>query len=55
MSKDSSVRYYQKNNKKRLKKSLAKDIKIFLKKKKTKSEIMAVNDVRISQKLKNKG
>ena len=49
MSKDLSGRYYQKKKKK----SPMKDIKILLQKKKTKSENMVANDVRISQKLKN--
>ena len=40
--------------KKRLKKSLMKGIKIFLKKKKATSKNMAIKDIRISQKMKNK-
>ena len=57
MSKDLSGRYYQKKQKKKQiknsKKSPMKDIKILLQKKKTKSENMVANGVRISQKLKN--
>ena len=58
MSKDLSGRYYQKKQKKKKqiknsKKSPMKDIKILLQKKKTKSENMIANGVRISQKLKN--
>ena len=34
---------------------LFKDIKILLKKKKAESKNMAMNDIRISQKVKNKG
>ena len=51
--KDSSARYYQ-NNKERLQKKLLKDIKVFLKKKMTKSDIMVVNKTKIYQKMKNK-
>ena len=40
--------------KKVYKKKLAKDIKIFLKKKKKKSDNMVVNVTKISQKIKNK-
>ena len=54
MSKDSSAKYYQ-NNKERLQKNLVKGIKVFLKKKKKKSNNMVVNDVKIYQKMKNKG
>ena len=43
-----------KKNKKKIKKSLMKGIKMLLKKKRTKSENMAVNDIRISQKTKSK-
>ena len=43
--------YYQ-ENKERLQKNLVKDIKIFLKKKK--SDNMVVNDTKISQKMKTK-
>ena len=53
MSKNLSAKYYQ-ENKERLQKKLAKDIKIFLKKKKKESNTMAVNVTKISQKMKNK-
>ena len=41
--------------KKNFKKRLAKCIQVFLKKKKTKSENIVANDIKISQKLKSKG
>ena len=50
MSKTLSANYYQ-ENKERLQK---KDIKIFLKKKKKKSDNMVVNVTKIPQKMKNK-
>ena len=53
MSKDSSVKYYQ-NNKERLLKKFGKDIKLFLKKKKKKSDNINVNNTKIYQKMKNK-
>ena len=53
MSETLSAKYYQ-ENKERLQKRLAKDIKIFLKKKKKKSGNMVVNITKISQKMKNK-
>ena len=53
MHKDSSAKYYQ-NNKERLQKKLVKDFKVFLKKKKKKSNDMVVNDTKIYQKIKNK-
>ena len=53
MYKDSSAKYYQ-NNKERLQKKLVKDFKVFLKKKKKKSNDMVVNDTKIYQKIKNK-
>ena len=53
MSKDSPARYYQKN-KEGIQKSLVKGIKIFRKKNKTKNVIMVANDIRITQKMKNK-
>ena len=53
MSKNLSAKYYQ-ENKERLQKKLVKDIKIFLKKKKKKSDNMVVNVTNISQKMKNK-
>ena len=51
MSKDSAAKYYQ-HNKERLQKKLAKDDKVFLKKKK--SVNMVVNDTKIYQNLKHK-
>ena len=51
MSKNLSAKYYQ-ENKERLQKKLVKDIKIFLKKKKKKSNNMAVNVTEMSQKKK---
>ena len=42
------------NNKERLQKNLAKDITVFLKKKKGKSDNTAENDTKIYQKMKNK-
>ena len=54
MSKTLSAKYHQ-ENKERLQKKLAKDIKIFLKKKKKKNSNMVVNVTKISQKMKNKG
>ena len=53
MSKDSSAKYYQ-NNKERLQKKLVKDIRVFLMKKKEKSNNMVVNDRKTYQKMKNK-
>ena len=53
MSKDSSAKYYQ-NNKERLQKKLMKDIKLFLKKEKKKSNNMVVNDAKVYQMMKNK-
>ena len=53
MTKQASAKYYQKTNKTFLK-SLAEGIKIFLVKRKIKTENMVVNVVRISQKMKNK-
>ena len=49
MSKDSLAKYYQ-----NIKERLVKDIKVFLKKKKKKSNNMVVNDTKIYQKMKNK-
>ena len=51
ISKNLSAKYYH-ENKERLQKKLAKDIKIFLQKKK-KSDNMVVNVTRISQKMKS--
>ena len=53
MSKNLSAKYYQ-ENKERPQKKLVKNIKIFLKKKKLKSNSMIVNVIKISQKMKNK-
>ena len=53
MCKNLLAKYYQ-ENKDRLQKKLAKDIKIFLKKKKNKCINMAVNFTKITQKMKNK-
>ena len=54
MSTNSSAKYYQKKTKKGFKK-IAKGIRIFLKKKKIKSGNMVADDIKISQKMKNKG
>ena len=51
MSKNLSAKYYQ-ENKERLQKKLVKDIKIFIKKEKKKSNNMVVNVTKISQKMK---
>ena len=48
-----SAKHYQ-ENKERLQKKIVKDIKIFLKKKKKKSDNMVVNITKIYQKMKNK-
>ena len=48
MPKDSSARYYKKNKEKN-QKSLVKDIKILLKKKKTKTENIVMNDQNLSK------
>ena len=53
MSKTLSAKYSQENKERLQKKTLAKDIKIFLKKKKKKSSNMVVNITKISQKMKN--
>ena len=53
MSKKLSVKYYQ-ENKEILQKKLMKDIKIFLMKKKKKSNNMVVNVTKIFQKMENK-
>ena len=47
-----SAKYYQ-ENKERLQKKLAKDIKLFINKKNKKSDNMVVNVKKISQKMKN--
>ena len=54
MSREASAKNDEKKQNKKIKKSLMKDIKMLLKKKRTKSENMAVNDIRISQKTKSK-
>ena len=54
MSKTLSAKYYQENKERPRKKKLAKDITIYLKKKKKKSCNMVVNITKISQKMKNK-
>ena len=51
ISKNLSAKYYQ-ENKERLQKKLLKDIKMFLKKKKKKSDNMVVNVTKISQMMK---
>ena len=48
MPKDSSARYYKKSKEKN-QKSLVKDIKILLKKKKTKTKNMVMNDQNLSE------
>ena len=53
MFKNSSAKFYQ-DNKERLQEKLAKDIKVFLKKKMGKNNKMIVNDTKIYQKMKNK-
>ena len=53
MSKNLSAKYYQ-ENKESLQKKLVKDIKIFIKKEKKKSNNMVVNVTKISQKKKHK-
>ena len=53
MSKTLSAKYYQ-ENKEKLQKKLVKHIKIFLKKKKKKSDNMVANVTKISQRMKNK-
>ena len=52
MSKDSLATYYE-NNRERLQKSLVKNIKVSLKKKKKERNNMCVNDIKISLKIKN--
>ena len=53
MSKDLSAKYYE-NNKERIQKKLVKDIKIFLRKIKKKSNNMVVNDTKIYLNMKKK-
>ena len=50
MSKNASAKYYQ-ESKERLQKKL---MKVFLKKRKTKSNNIVENNIKISQKMKNK-
>ena len=54
MSKDSSPKCYQNNIERLQKKLKKKDIKVFLEKKKKKSDNMVVNNAKIYQKMKNK-
>ena len=54
MSKILSANYYQ-GNKERLQKKLVKDIKIFLKKKKKKSNNMVFNVIKIFQNMQKRG
>ena len=54
MSKDSPAKYYQ-NNKERLQKKLMKNMKVFLKKEKKKSNNMVMNNTKIYQKMIKKG
>ena len=53
MAKYSSAKFYQ-NNEERLQKKLVTDIKVFLRKKKKKSNNMVLNDTKLYQKMKNK-
>ena len=53
MSKDLSAKYYQ-DNRERLQKRLVKNIKLFPKEKKRKSDDMDVKYIKISLKMKNK-
>ena len=53
MPEDLPVTYNQ-NNKERVQKKLVKDIKVFLEKKKKKSENMVVNNTKIYHKMKNR-
>ena len=53
MSREESADIIKKTTK-RFKKSLVKDIKILLKKEKTESENMVVNDIKNSQNMENK-
>ena len=54
MSKDLSAKYYQ-NIKKDYKKSLVKNIELFMKNKKKKSDNMGVNNVETSLTIQSKG
>ena len=53
MSKDLSAKYYE-NNKERIQKKLVKDMKVFLKMIKKKSNNMVVNDTKIYLNMKKK-
>ena len=53
ISKNSSAKYYQ-NNKERLQKKYVKDIKVFMTKKKKKTNHMVMNDTKVYQNMKNK-
>ena len=53
MSTDSSAKYYE-DNKERLQKKLMKDIKVFLGRKKKKSNNMIMNNTKIYQNMRNK-
>ena len=55
MSKDWSGRYYQESKEKIQKPRSSVRYKILLKKKKTENKNMVVNDLKISQKIKDKG
>ena len=52
MSKNLSAEYYKENKEKLQKKKFVKDIKIFVKKKKKKSDNMVVNATKISHRMK---
>ena len=54
MSQNSSAKYYR-DNKERLQKRLAENMKVFLKKKKKKSNNIGVSNIKISLNMKNKG
>ena len=53
MSKNSSAKYYQ-DNEKKLQKKLEKDIKVFLQNKKKKSNKMFMQDTKMPQNMKSK-
>ena len=53
MSTDSSAKYYE-DNKERLQKKLMKDIKVFLGRKKKKSNNMIMSNTKIYQNMRNK-
>ena len=54
MSKNLSAKYYQENKERLQEKKLVKDIKIFLRKKKKKSDNTVRDNTKIYQKMKNK-